>query len=191
VLTLDAARWLLVLHTALAVAAVGAGTHLVLWLRPYRRGKFARPAAVRRFAWLTLALSVGAFVVGNVVYPTYKVEVRAAYLENPTAVATTAQAQAAEVARVTGAAPARVDTADVARRAGKMARWFDVKEHWILLGLLASAAAALILAVWRPGEDEPASAALGPVVFGLATIAAGTLWLGAIIGVLVAAWRAV
>jgi hypothetical protein len=194
VLTLDAARWLLVLHTALAVAAVGAATHLVLWLRPYRRGAFGRHAAVRRFGWLSLALAGGAFLVGNVLYPTYKVQVRVAYLENPTAVATAAQAQADEVAHVTAdpaaptAARAVVDTADVAHRAGKIARWFDVKEHWILLGLLASFALTLILAVWQPSRD---GRALVPVVYGLALMSAGTLWLGAIIGVLVAAWRAV
>ena len=77
-LTDAAARWVLVLHTALGVACVGAATHLVLWLRHYLRGQHGRRRAVVRFAWIVLALQVGAFVAGNVMYPTYKVEVRAA-----------------------------------------------------------------------------------------------------------------
>ena len=85
VLSETAARWLLVLHTALGVAAVGAATHLVLWLRKALRNKQA-PRSVRRFAWLVVALHAGGFLVGNLVYPTYRVEVRATYLEDPTAV---------------------------------------------------------------------------------------------------------
>src|ERR1044071_5266856 len=75
---------MLVLHTALGVAAGGAATHLVLWSRGFLRGQFGRLRAVRRFAWIVLALQLAAFAAGNVMYPTYKVEVRAAYLENST-----------------------------------------------------------------------------------------------------------
>ena len=69
-------------RTALGVAAVGAATHLVLWSRGFVRGSFGRLRAARRFAWIVLALQLAAFAAGNVMYPTYKVEVRAAYLEN-------------------------------------------------------------------------------------------------------------
>ena len=69
----------------------------------------------------------------------------------------------------------------------KAARWFDVKEHWIALGILLSAAVLLVLSFWRL-ED---GAVLSPIVLTMATIAAGTTWFGAIIGVLTAAWRAV
>jgi hypothetical protein len=74
------------------------------------------------------------------------------------------------------------------RRAAQAARWFDVKEHWIALGILASLGLVLVLAFWDP---RTAGRELAPVVFGLALIIAGTLWLGAVIGVLTAAWRAV
>ena len=80
-LTDSAARWVLVLHTALGVGAVGAATHLVIWLRRYLRGQVGRRRSVVRFAWIVLVLQLSAFVAGNVMYPTYKVEVRAAYLE--------------------------------------------------------------------------------------------------------------
>jgi len=73
-------------------------------------------------------------------------------------------------------------------RAGKAVRWFDVKEHWIALGLFASAALTLILRLWHPEKDGPT---LVPVVFWLAVVVAGTLWLAAIIGVMTSAWRAV
>ena len=72
--------------------------------------------------------------------------------------------------------------------AAQAARWFDVKEHWIALGLFASAAVLLILAFWDPARD---GAAFAPIVVGLASIACATVWLGAIIGVLTAALRAV
>jgi hypothetical protein len=191
VLTDSAARWLLVLHTALGVAAVGAATHLVVWLRKYVRGQSGKRRAVIRFAWIVLALQLGAFVAGNVMYPTYKVEVRAAYLENASAVGAGASTQERELARIA----AREDTqpfvgpatAALVRRASQAARWFDVKEHWIALGIFASAALLLILSLWDPIDG----AVIRPIVMSLAVIVAGTVWLGAIIGVLTASWRAV
>ncbi|MGH9887843.1 MAG: hypothetical protein ACREBE_20085, partial [bacterium] len=69
-LTEAAARWMLVLHTALGVAAVGAATHLVLWSRGFLRGSFGRLRAARRFAWIVLALQLAAFTAGNLMYPT-------------------------------------------------------------------------------------------------------------------------
>ncbi|MBA3539128.1 MAG: hypothetical protein H0T79_05835 [Deltaproteobacteria bacterium] len=191
-LTESAGRWLLVLHTALGVAAVGAATHLVVWLRPYLRGKFNRHAAVRKFAWIALTLHATGFLVGNVMYPTYRVEVRAAYFETTTAVTAdlaSRQAELAKVARKEGAdVPDRGAPQELARQAGKATRWFDVKEHWVVLGLFGSAALVLMLAFWDPRRD---GAALVPIVFGLAAIVAGTLWFAAIVGVMTSAWRAI
>jgi len=192
VLTETAARWVLVLHTAFGVAAVGAATHLVLWLRGYLRGNYARHRAVRRFAWISLALHASAFVAGNVMYPTYKVEVRAAYLENAGAIISRHNLERHELDKIA----AREHTTafepepagDVVKQAAKAARWFDVKEHWIALGLIASAALVLALAFWDPRRDGPA---LAPIVLGLAVVIAGTVWFGAIVGVLTASWRAV
>ncbi|MEO8842858.1 MAG: hypothetical protein ABI591_14035 [Kofleriaceae bacterium] len=189
-LTFGAARLLLVLHTAIGVAAVGAGTHLVIWLRRYLRGSGSR-RAVLKFAWWFFGLQLAAFVLGSTMYPTYKVEVRAAYLENQTAVTseqmTRDSALSELVAKQHGEPRKATTTADLVKRAAQAARWFDVKEHWIALGILMSAAVLLVLSFWKP-ED---SAVLSPIVLTMATIAAGTTWLGAIIGVLTAAWRAV
>lgn len=192
VLTEAAARWLLVLHTALGVAAVGAATHLVLWLRRMRSGQLGRLRAVRRFAWLVLALQLAAFAAGNAMYPTYKVEVRAAYLENATAVVAGQEDHQRALERVATrertTAPAPTATGELVRRAAAAARWFDVKEHWVALGILGSLGLVLVLGFWDPraGGGE-----LGSVIFGLAVIVAATLWLGAVIGVATASWRAV
>jgi len=187
VLTFWAARALLVLHTAIGVAAVASGTHLVIWLRRYVRGADNR-RAVLKFAWWFFALQLGAFTLGVTMYPTYKVEIRAAYLENQPAIAAEQAARDHALGAVEkSSAREQPATADLVKRAAKAARWFDVKEHWIALGLLISAGVLLVLSMWRP-EDGPA---ISPIVLAMATIAAGTTWLGAIIGVLTAAWRAV
>ena len=191
-LTESAARWVLVLHTIVGVAAVGAATHLVLWLRKYLRGQSGKRRAVVRFAWLVLALQIAAFIAGNVMYPTYKVEVRAAYLENAAAVTAGQAAKIHELERIAareGTTPSEpTATTEMVRRAAQAARWFDVKEHWIALGILVSAALIVMLWVWDPERD---GRVIAPIVMTLAVIAAGTVWLGAVIGVITASWRAV
>ncbi len=188
----SAARWLLVLHTALGVAAVGAATHLVLWLRRYVRGEHGRRRAVVRFAWLVLALQGAAFLAGNVMYPTYKVEVRAAYLENAAATSADSQLHERELARIAGregvAPPRGAATESLVKRAAETAHWFDIKEHWIALGIFVQAALLLLLAMWEPRRD---GGAISWVVLGLACIVAASVWLGAIVGVMTAAIRAV
>ncbi len=186
-----AARILLVLHTALGVSAVAAGTHLVIWLRRYLRGAAGRRRAVLKFAWIFFALQLCAFVAGNLMYPTYKVEVRTAYLENVPAFTAQEELHAKAVTNVEAKfgqvleAPA---TEDLVKRAAKAARFFDIKEHWIALGLFVSGGLLLLLVMWDPYRD---GMALAPIAMGFAILACGTVWLGAIIGVLTAAWRAV
>ena len=187
-----AARWLLVLHTAIGVSAVATGTHLVIWLRRYLRGAAGKRRAVLKFAWLFFGFQLAAFVAGNAMYPTYKVEVRAAYLENAPAIVDSQAIHARTLGKVELREHGDVDelseTAELVKRAAQAARWFDVKEHWVALGLFASAAVVLVLSLWKP-EDEPSP--MAPFVLGLATLACATTWIAAIIGVLTAAWRAV
>lgn len=191
-LTESAARWVLVLHTVLGVVAVGAATHLVIWMRGYLRGNYGRHRSVRKFASIALAFHALAFVAGNLMYPTYKVEVRSAYLENASAIIETRAVHEREVDKIAARekSPSVVQpvTTELVRRAAKAARWFDIKEHWIAIGLFASLGLVLILRFWDPRKD---GAAFAPVVLGLAVVIAGTVWLGAIIGVLTASFRAV
>lgn len=193
------ARLILVLHTIASVACVGAATHLVLWLRPYRRGSFPRARAVRRFAWLSVALYAAAFIGGNLIYPTYKVRVRAQYLEDPSAVTRDAARQkeaARRVERLFGAPqpmapeePALAPpTEKPAQTTAKIARWFDTKEHWVALGFALALAVAFMLAAWKPTQETKA---LGPVVFWLAFSSAASAWFAAIVGVVVSSFRAV
>lgn len=190
-LTESAARWLLVLHAGLGAAAVGAATHLLVWLRRFIRGQGARHTVVK-FARLTLALQIAAFAAGGVLYPTYKVEVRAAYLENASALAAAQEAKAIAAAHVMlrehGQPAATAATADLARRGAQAARWFDVKEHWVALGILVSGAVLLMLSRWPDGQEAKGIAAAATI---LAGISAATVWLAAIIGILTTAWRAV
>lgn len=191
-LTDSAARWLLLLHTALGVAAVGAATHLVIWLRRYLRGQHGKRRAVQRFALYSLVLHALAFVAGNAMYPTYRIEVRAAYLENAGLITEEhvgrQDAIAAIAAREGATPPERTSARAEVARAAKASRWFDVKEHWIALGLFASLGLSLVLRFWDPREQHPS---LAPVVTGLAIVVAGTVWIGAIIGVMTAATRAI
>jgi hypothetical protein len=190
------ARLLLIAHTAVAVACVGASTHLVLWLRRWRRGQFDRVRAVRRFAAISAALYLVTAIVGNLLYPTYKVSVRVQFLDNPSEI--TREVEARQLARQRvesvysdgAATPAATGpTEGPAKTGAKMARWFDIKEHWVVFGAILALAAALILFAWNPKKDG--GDALGQVVFWMAVAASATAWLAAIIGVSVSSYRAV
>jgi cytochrome bd-type quinol oxidase subunit 2 len=198
-----------VLHLVLAVAAVGAATHLVVWLRGHRRGRPRRHAAARRFAAISATLCVATFVLGLVIYPTYRTRVRAEYLDQPTVLADElgrAQVVRAELATRHGVEPGpREVSPDVARAralgAARLTRWFDIKEHWAALTTLLAACVFVVLAAWRTprrrGDDDDAdphddddTALLGPIAFWAATVAAAGLWACAIIGVVLSNTRA-
>lgn len=201
---------LLVLHTVLAAALVAASTHLVVWMRGYLRGRYTRHRAIRRFALYSAVLFLATFIVGNVIYPTYKVRVRAQYLDDPAAVSrdldSRAEARSKAIERhvrhLRGegrpvppglAAPAATEAPGSGRAApgetARIGRWFDVKEHWISMGMILSFALFGLLRFWNPSKEG--SEAIAPIVFLMAAGAAGTAWLGAIIGIVVASYRAI
>jgi hypothetical protein len=172
----EQARWLLIAHAVVGAATVAVATHLVVWMRGWLRGQFSRRRAVQRFALLSLALFATTFAIGNLAYPIYKVRVRSEYLEDPAAVA----------ASLRDPTPAQITAA--ADRTAAVARWFDVKEHWVAMGLVLAIACALVLRFWDPAE--PGAAAIAPLVFGMATGAAATAWFGALVGLLTSSFRA-
>jgi hypothetical protein len=197
--------WLLVVHAVLGGALVAASTHWLVWVWGYRRGRFARHRGARRFAVITSCLFVATFLVGNLLYPAYKVRVRAEFLDNPVAIARDQETRA--VARVAVDRFARVGGADAeaeaeaeadrelptaepprAQSTAKLARWFDVKEHWAALGLALALAATALLLIWDP---ERHGDALGLPVWALVLATAGSTWFGAVVGLLVTAQRAV
>ncbi|HLU65558.1 MAG TPA: hypothetical protein VKZ63_04755 [Kofleriaceae bacterium] len=168
------ARLLLVLHAVVGAATVAVATHLVVWMRGWLKGRFARRRAVVRFAWLSLALFAATFLLGNLGYPLYKVKVRSAYLENPMALA--AEADSRE------AAEARYD------ETSRVVLWFDIKEHWVAMGFILALACAIVLSRWNPAVH---GGELAPMVLAMALGAAATTWLAAIIGLVTSSYRAI
>lgn len=205
------ARLLLVVHAILAATLVASSTHLVVWMRGFPRGAFQRLRAVRKFAVITASLYVATLVVGNVIYPVYKVQVRVGYLERPDTVVRDYQERIETGARLRARQAPALDNADVTpadatpgdaatadalaraaatlpRQAARVARWFDVKEHWVALGMALSIGCALALLVWNPRRH---GAAVAPLLFLMALGASAAAWLGAIVGIVVSSFRAI
>lgn len=196
-LSIETARWLLIAHAVLAFAAVASCTHWCVYLWPLARGRWVRIRAVKRFGVIAMAIYLVTMIGGLVLYPTYKAKVKLEYLTSSRAVLDDAAARvhAAEelVARVEGR-PARAlepgavlrATGEAPERAEKIARWFDVKEHWVAVGAILGLATLVALLWWDPRRDGR-----GPVAF-VVLGAAGTtavVWLAAIVGLITAATR--
>lgn len=180
------ARPLMVVHAVAAAVLVAASTHHVVWCRGYLRGQFGRYKGERRFALIACVAFVITFILGNLLYPTYKVRVRAEYFDNP-------QAVAAEV-RLRGEQHAAIDSARVAPEStglgaslSSIGHLFDVKEHWVALGCAASLILLLLSRFSHPKEHPRTT----PLYLGLALAVCATAWVGAIVGLVVASYRAV
>lgn len=74
-------RVLLVLHTGGSIVLIGAATHHALQMRHYLRGRFKRVELEKTYARVISAAYLFTFVVGAVLYPTYRVHVRGYYLD--------------------------------------------------------------------------------------------------------------
>ena len=176
------ARPLLLLHGLAAAVLVASSTHHLLWCRSYRRGRFVRVAAERRFAALVAVAFATTFTVGALLYPTYKVRVRAQYFDAPGAVAAVADLAAAQAERLghPSAPPA-------ARDLTWAGRLFDVKEHWIALG----AGAALLLFVLSRRAHPSVHPEVVPLYLAHSAFVCASAWLAALVGLLTTALRAV
>lgn len=76
-----ARRVLLVLHAGAAIVLIGAATHHALQMRHYLRGRFQRVALEKTYAKVVSVAYVITFVLGAMVYPSYRVQVRGLYLD--------------------------------------------------------------------------------------------------------------
>jgi hypothetical protein len=181
------ARPLMVVHGISAAVLVASTTHHLLWCRGYLRGKFGRQKGERRFALIAAIAFLTTFVLGNALYPTYKVRVRAEYFDNPGAIAAEVRLRE-EQHRAIGAEVA-ADTRPPKLGVGLawVGRLFDVKEHWVAFGCMASLV-LLVLSRRAHPTDHPR---VVPLYVGLSAAACMTAWLGAIVGLLTASYRSV
>lgn len=76
-----ARRALLLLHAGGSVVLIGAATHHALQMRHYLRGRFGRSALEKTYAKVVAAAYIATFVLGAVLYPTYRVHIRGYYLD--------------------------------------------------------------------------------------------------------------
>lgn len=81
VIFFGARRALLLLHAAGAVVLIGAATHHALQMRHYLRGNFQREALEKTYAKVVSVAYVITFILGAMVYPSYRVQVRGLYLD--------------------------------------------------------------------------------------------------------------
>jgi hypothetical protein len=176
------ARPLLIIHAIAAAVLVASTTHHVVWLRGYFRRNFARYSSERRFALIASIAFVVTFLLGNVLYPVYKVRVRAEYLDNPAAIAEDMRLREAQ-RKLT--APTVVAVAPPSL--SPVARLFDIKEHWVAIGCGAS---LLLLALSRLAHprEQPSTLVL---YLGLALLVCATAWWGALVGLITASFRSV
>src|SRR5437899_2068149 len=85
------ARTLSIAHAVVGATLVGGTTHQLLWCRGYRQGRFPHLAWERRMAAFNALCFVLAFLLGALLYPTYKVRVRVEYFDSPATVAAEAE----------------------------------------------------------------------------------------------------
>jgi len=182
-------------HAVLGVALVAVATHLVVWTWPLLGGKVGRWRGARWFAALTFGLYAASFIVGNMLYPVYKVRVRVEYLDEPAALRADAESRAEVRALVelrrTGEKPEIISTD--APNLDRVSRTFDIKEHWVALGLaLAAALCALVYAFdARKDLTTPGATVAARAVVALAIAVAACAWIGAIVGLYVSSFRSV
>jgi hypothetical protein len=175
------ARPLLIVHAIAAAVLVATTTHHIVWLRGYFRRQFNRYQGERRFALIACVAFCTTFLVGNLLYPTYKVRVRAEFFDNPAAIAEEIRLRQVQE-KLTSPAPV-VGLPSLS----PIARLFDIKEHWVALGCAASLLLLLLSRLAHPRE-KPETLLL---YLGLSLFVCGTAWWGAIVGLLTASFRSV
>jgi hypothetical protein len=183
------ARLLLIVHAVVGAATVATTTHLAVWMARSLRS-VPRVAGVRWLATAALALYAVQFGLGNLLYPSFKVHVRAELLDLGSAQVAEARARAAAHVEVLArAGVAAGDARDVELpELARVARAFDIKEHVAALALPLVIAACALGWVWRPDRDARLT---GRLLLGFAVAAALASWLAALVGLVATSYRAV
>jgi hypothetical protein len=145
------ARPLVLLHALLGATVVATTTHHLIWII---RSRGARRRGEPRFALLASGFFVLVFVFGSLIYPTYRVRVRAEFFD---------------VGPLMSASHV-----------------FDMKEHLVALGLLAS-----LSLLWLSRRTDPSDPAERRLYLGLGWFTCATSWSGLLIGLYTASLRAV
>lgn len=76
-----ARRLLLLLHAAGSVVLIGSATHHALQMRHYLRGRFGSSRLEKTYAKVVSVSYVITFIIGALLYPTYRVHIRGYYLD--------------------------------------------------------------------------------------------------------------
>lgn len=77
----DLRRLLLVLHAAGSTVLIGSATHHALLMRHYLRGHLGRSALEKTYARVLSISYIATFIIGALLYPSYRVHVRGLYLD--------------------------------------------------------------------------------------------------------------
>jgi hypothetical protein len=192
----SSARAWLVVHAIVGAALVASTTHLVVWTWPLLRGRGARYRGVRILATVAATLYVTQFAIGNLLYPVYKVRVRQEYLDEAPAVRADQELRLrVRAAIATGRTTDELDRAGPAEASPPaslrpVARLFDVKEHWVALGLPIALAACALAWAWDPRKSG-ASTVAGRALFAAAVGATAVAWFAATVGLVVTSYRSV
>ena len=177
------ARPLLLLHAVAAGVLVGASTHHLLQCRRYLRGVFPRVDLEKLYVVVAAIAYAITFTIGLCEYPAYKVRVRAEYFDAPAAIEADGVARQ-QAARIAGS-PIEARTGP--RDLSWVGRLFDIKEHWAALGM-AAALALLALSRFAHPAEEPRFAV---VYVGLSALVCSAAWMGTLVGLATASYRAV
>jgi hypothetical protein len=169
------ARPLVIAHALLGATLVGLTTHHLIWII---RSRGARRRGEPRFALLASGAFCLAFLFGSLVYPTYRVRVRAEYFDSPSAQRAEHALRSAQHL-APGPAPALPSLE-------RVAHVFDIKEHLVGLGLFAS-----LGLLWLSRRTDPSAEPERLLYLGLGWFVCLASWSALIIGLYTTSLRAV
>lgn len=166
---------LLISHAILGVASMFLALHLVVWTRGLFTGKPIRQkGTVLLSGWLAGCLAAQ-FLLGNVIYPEYRVQVREHRLESLTYMTQKAQREGVLPEVMIG-------------RGERLARLFDVKEH---AASFATVLGVLLFPLHRRRKKGERSESGDRVLFAAGVVVAGLVWFVGLVGLHITHFEAI